>query len=222
MRVLRGREVVEVAEDELRAAVDAHRELLVDLGTGDGRFVLRAAREAPDALVVGVDAVAEAMGETASRAARKPARGGAANALFVVGDALAPPAVLAGRAGLVTVNYPWGSLLRGVAWPEPEALAAVAGLLRPGGRLVALLNLSAAEDSAYAERLELPPLDGEHVEGRLVPGWRSAGLADVACRALALGEDPPHRTTWGQRLVRGSRRETLLVSAVRESSSASS
>ena len=119
----------------------------------------------------------------------------------------------------MTVNYPWGSLLRAVAAPEPDGLAAVAGLLRPGGRLVALLNASAAEDSAYAERLELPPLDGEHVTATLVPGWRAAGLEVAEARVLAPGEEPPHRTSWGQRLVRGSGRETLLVSAVRSSAS---
>ena len=166
---------------------------------------------------MGVDALEAPMAASIRRAAAKPARGGVANARFLVRDALDPPGDLRGRAELVTVNYPWGSLLRAVAAPEPEGLAAVVSWLAGGGRLVALLNASAAEDSAYAERLELPPLDGDHVEGRLVPGWREAGLAEVGARLLAPGEEPPHRTTWGQRLVRGSGRETLLVSAVRSS-----
>ena len=189
----------------------------VDLGTGDGKYVLRAARAHPDRLVVGVDALAEPMAESVRRAAAKPARGGVPNARFVVADALRPPAELVGEASLVTVNYPWGSLLRAVAAPEPDGLAAVVSYLRPGGRLVALLNASAADDSAYAEKLDLPPLDAAHVERALVPGWRDAGLSEVEWRFLARGEEPPHRTTWGQRLVRGSGRATLLVSGVRSS-----
>jgi 16S rRNA (adenine(1408)-N(1))-methyltransferase len=213
MAVIRG--------DELdRATVDSADEILVDLGTGDGRYVLRSARARPDTLVVGVDAISEPMAASASRAARKPARGGAPNALFVAADALAPPEALVGRASLVTVNYPWGSLLRAVAAPEAAGLRAVVSLLRPGGRIVALLNASASEDSAYAERLDLPPLDGEHIGGRLVPGWSAAGLEVVEARLLGPGEEPPQRTSWGQRLVRGSGRETLLVSAVRSSASA--
>ncbi len=191
-----------------------HRDLHVDLGTGDGKFVLRAARAEPDVLHIGVDALEEPMAESIRRAASKPARGGVPNARFMVADAMWPPASLRGQAGLVTVNYPWGSLLRAVAEPEPEGLAAIVGLLRAGGQLIAVLNASAAEDSAYAEKLELPPLDGEHVEGKVVPGWREAGLADVSWQALAAGEDPPYRTTWGQRLVRGSGRETVVVSGV--------
>ena len=192
-----------------------HRDLHVDLGTGDGKFVLRSARAEPDVTHVGIDALEEPMAASIRRAASKPARGGVGNARFLVADATEPPAELAGRASLVTVNFPWGSLLRAVAGPEPRPLAAIAGLLRPGGRLVALLNLSAAEDSAYADRLDLPPLDDAHVRERLVPGWEAVGLEAVEWRALAPGEEPPHRTTWGQRLVRGSGRETLLVSGVR-------
>ena len=199
--------------------LDRYREVWVDLGTGDGKFVLRCARAARDVLVVGIDLLAEQMAESASRAERKPARGGVPNARFVTADATEPPAELAGRASLVTVNYPWGSLLRAVGEPDVATLSEIAGLLAPGGRLVALLNASAAEDNAYAEKLELPPLDGEHVRTRLVPGWEAAGLSSVAARPLAPGERPPHRTSWGQRLVRGSGRETLLVSAVRSSAS---
>lgn len=199
--------------------LERHRAIHVDLGTGDGRFVLRAARAEPDVLHVGVDALAEPMAEAARRAGRKPARGGAANAVFVAADALRPPPELAGRAALVTVNYPWGSLLRAVAAPDAAGFAAVVGMLAPDGRMVALLNASAAEDSAYAERLELPPLDGEHVSEALVPGWEAAGLEVTGARVLGPGEEPPHRTSWGQRLVRGSGRATLLVEAVRPSAS---
>jgi 16S rRNA (adenine(1408)-N(1))-methyltransferase len=210
MPVLREMDAVEL---------DRYGGVHVDLGTGDGKFVLRAARADPGMLHVGVDALAEPMAEAARRAERKPARGGAPNALFVAADAVCPPGALAGRASLVTINYPWGSLLRAVAAPEAEGLGAIAALLRPGGRIVALLNASAAEDGAYAEKLELPPLDSDHVQRALVPGWRDAGLEVAEARLLGPGEEPPHRTSWGQRLVRGSGRETLLVSAVRPSAS---
>ncbi len=214
MPVLRGRSAEAVPASELAALLRRYPEVTVDLGTGDGRFVLREARARPEALVVGVDPVAEAMADSAARGARRPARGGAANALFVVASLERLPAALRGVAAEVAVNFPWGSLLRAVGWPEAEGLATVAELPRPGGRVVALLNASAAERAEYAGRHDLPPLeDDAHVADRLVPGWRAAGLRDVEWRRLAPGEDPPHRTTWGQRLVRGSSRATLLVSA---------
>jgi 16S rRNA (adenine(1408)-N(1))-methyltransferase len=60
----------------------------IDLGTGDGRYVLRAAGENPDTLVIGVDTNAAAMAPTSRRAARRDAL---PNALFVVAAAEHPP-----------------------------------------------------------------------------------------------------------------------------------
>ena len=61
--------------------------VVVDLGTGDGRFVLAAAAAGPDTLVIGVDASAGAMAEASRRAAGPTRRGGLPNALFVVAAA---------------------------------------------------------------------------------------------------------------------------------------
>jgi 16S rRNA (adenine(1408)-N(1))-methyltransferase len=213
-----GADMAEATEFAARASAATH--LIVDLGTGDGRYVLRTARARPDALVIGIDPVSAAMTASAGRAARKPARGGAANAVFVTGSLEQMPGALRGLVHELTVNFPWGSLLRAVGSPEEDGLRAAVDLLAPGGTMVALLNASAAEQEDYADRLDLPPLEDQgHVDGRLVPGWRSAGLDDVRWRYLDPGEDPPRRTTWGQRLVRGSRRSTLLVSGRRPSSS---
>jgi 16S rRNA (adenine(1408)-N(1))-methyltransferase len=188
----------------------------VDLGTGDGRFVLRTARARPDALVIGIDPVVAAMTASASRAVRKPARGGAENAVFLAGSLEGLPEVLRGSASEVTVNFPWGSLLHAVGWPRVDELGSIAELVRPGGSLLALLNASAAEQEQHASRLELPPLEDErHVAERIVPGWEEAGLTDVTWTYLSPGEDPPSRTTWGQRLVRGSGRTTLRLDALR-------
>ena len=214
------RDAVAIATGELAALAARYTDVVVDLGTGDGRHVLRTARARPQALVVGIDPVAEAMAPSARRAARKLARGGVDNALFVVASLEHLPVALRGVASEVTVNFPWGSLLRAVGWPQQQGLRTVVELAAPGGSVVALLNASAGEAGAYADRLDLPPLeDRRHVRQRLAPGWRDAGLVDVRWRYLAAGEQTPWRTTWGQRLVRGSGRETLVACGRRSRSS---
>jgi tRNA G46 methylase TrmB len=60
----------------------------VDLGTGDGRYVLRVAAERPDTLVIGLDANAAAMVKASQGALRC---GVLPNALFVVAAAEDPP-----------------------------------------------------------------------------------------------------------------------------------
>jgi 16S rRNA (adenine(1408)-N(1))-methyltransferase len=60
----------------------------IDLGTGDGRYVLRTAAERPDTLAIGLDANAAAMAASARRATRRDAL---PNALFAVVAAEHPP-----------------------------------------------------------------------------------------------------------------------------------
>ena len=79
--------------------------VVVDLGTGDGRAVLRRAAAEPSALVIGIDAAASAMAEASRRADRR----GPTNALFLAAGVEALSASpLAGRADLVTVTVPVG------------------------------------------------------------------------------------------------------------------
>jgi 16S rRNA (adenine(1408)-N(1))-methyltransferase len=89
--------------------------VIVDLGTGDGRYVLATAAACPDRLVIGVDANAAAMADAARKATArsgkpgkpgKPGRGGLPNALFVVAAVEALPVELAGVADLVTAHFP--------------------------------------------------------------------------------------------------------------------
>src|SRR5688572_18402089 len=108
---------------------------MIDLGTGDGAAVLDAARRAPAALCVGIDADAAALREASSRAARPVKRGGLPNAVFLVADATRIPDVFTGRADEVTVTLPWGSLLRAILSSDRGSVMEVAAALRPGGRL---------------------------------------------------------------------------------------
>src|SRR5579885_886506 len=104
---------------------------MLDIGTGDGKHVLAEARRRPDTLVVALDADAERMRPASSRAAAKPARGGAANAMFVRAAVEALPEELT-AIDEVHVLMPWGSLLRALVLPDLAVLRSVAGRCTPG------------------------------------------------------------------------------------------
>jgi 16S rRNA (adenine(1408)-N(1))-methyltransferase len=215
LRVGTGKETFRLDDDEFESLAREYEDVVIDLGTGDGRFVLRTARERPQSLVVGIDPVHDAMAGVARRASAKPSRGGVPNALFLVASAEALPPALSSKASMVTVNFPWGSLLRTLVLPDPGGLRVVVGLLEPGGCLIALLNASVTDDRDYGERLGLPPLEGAHIDQRLVPGWQESGLDGVSWHRLGPDEEPAHHTTWGRRLVRGSNRSTIVVEGTR-------
>lgn len=170
--------------------------MIVDLGTGDGRAVIAAAATDPRALVVGLDADASAMAAASRRAAGPARKGGLPNALFVVASAEAPGAELSGMADLVTVRFPWGSLLRGVLGLEDAVARGIAALPRPGGGLVEAFVSVTARDRLDGIRV----LDAT-VLGRLAASHRRFGLELVSAAPASVDEVRATRSSWGRRLL---------------------
>lgn len=205
--------LAERGADELAAWLASHDEVIIDVGTGDGSYPYRQARARPGTLCVGVDPAADSLKKNAGRIGRKPSRGGVDNLLLIVADLEHLPAFLEGTASELSVFYPWGTLMRAVAEPSPEGLRALRRLLKPGGRFTVLLNMQVFEDETYRQRSELPTLSPEDVDARLRPAWQAEGLSIEHLELLG-PRQVPIRTTWGQRLTRGSGRNTLHLRAV--------
>src|SRR4051794_36187784 len=126
---------------------------MIDVGAGDGRAALAVAAAEPTTLVVGLDADAASMAEASRRAARAVRKGGLPNALFLVAAAERPPAELCGLAQLITVQLPWGSLLRGCLGFDAAVATGIAALLAPDATLVLLLA------PAHRDRLDGLPVE---------------------------------------------------------------
>ncbi len=167
--------------------------MVVDLGTGTGQSVLRAARRDPDALFVGIDPDAAALREASHAAARAERRGGLPNVVFMVDAAETLPGPLAGRADLVTIALPWGSLLRGLLTADAALLDAVTALLKTGGELELLLSTAPTDGAPIL-------LSSEGDAHALACAYESAGLAALECRAATADDVARLSSSWGRRL----------------------
>lgn len=177
----------------------------MDVGTGDGRFVLRTARSEPQTLVVGIDADATSMMDTARRASRKADRGGAPNALFVVSAAEALPAEMAPIADRVTIHFPWGSLLRGLLRCEPQIILPIVRLARPRALVSMLVSVTNADHATG-----LRPLDVRSVS-ELATEFDARGVELVNARPATDSDIRAANSTWAKRLAAGGRREAWLL-----------
>jgi 16S rRNA (adenine(1408)-N(1))-methyltransferase len=174
--------------------------VLADLGTGDGRFVLATAAANPTRLVIGIDPVADALVDASRRAAAPPRKGGLPNAVFVAAAAESLPHDLHGVAARVTVNLPWGSLLRGALALDEAAAAGIACLVAPGGT-AELLVAPAARDRLAGDVSVERRLEG----GCLAGDWWRHGLCLEDARPATAAELAATPTTWAKRLgLRGS------------------
>jgi 16S rRNA (adenine(1408)-N(1))-methyltransferase len=168
--------------------------VIIDVGTGDGRAVLARAAAAPATLVIGVDANASAMAEASRRADRR----GPANALFLAAGAEAlHGSPLVGRAELVSVQFPWGSLLRGVLGLDLPALDGLASLLGPGARLEVIASVvpsDAVDGLAWLDASTEPGIRA---------AWAAAGAELVEMRPATADEVAASGSTWARRLGAG-------------------
>jgi 16S rRNA (adenine(1408)-N(1))-methyltransferase len=168
----------------------------MDIGTGDGRAVLARATAEPCSLVIGVDANSAAMAEASRRAERR----GPANALFLAAAAEAlPDSFLAGRADLVTVAFPWGSLLRGLLAVDggSAALAGTASALRCGGDLEVLTSVMPTDGVAGLSVLD------KSAEPAIRCAWQAAGLELTGFEPADASTLASIASSWSRRLRGG-------------------
>ena len=109
--------------------------LHVDLGTGDGKFALQIARRTPGIGVIGVDACLDHL--------HGPRRRHPANVRFACCDVLEWPLEMIPMADAVTINFPYGSLLRGLFEGDDDLMIRLDALLGSGSRLEIRVNETA-------------------------------------------------------------------------------
>lgn len=200
----RGPRAMDQAEfDELRGR---YASTLIDLGTGDGAWPRRFAREHGNVLAIGVDSDRKALQEAAKMAERKPARGGAPNALYVAARAESLPPELSGSADWLTIYFPWAALLGLILGGDDQIADILNQLAAPRARLSIVLNAEAAPD-----RFDNPK--PETARKSLKFPLEAAGFRVTASQWLASEKSPP--TTWGGRLVKGSGRSMVALEARR-------
>jgi 16S rRNA (adenine(1408)-N(1))-methyltransferase len=101
----------------------------------------------------------------------------------------------------ITINFPWGSLLRGVLGQDDEVLAGVAQLMAPGATLTALVSVVPRDGlRALPERREL---EEAYVRQGLTVETRPATVAEVAGSA----------SSWAKRLRAPLDRPVTLLRA---------
>ncbi|MEZ5407922.1 MAG: hypothetical protein R2761_07850 [Acidimicrobiales bacterium] len=213
VQVVEGKALGRLAPDELAARVAGAARVVVDVGTGDARAAWRLARAEPDTLVIGLDPAWQRMADTASRARRKPAKGGAPNLVLVNAAVEAVPPALDGVADAVTVLMPWGGLLRGVVDAVPEVCAGLRRLARAGASLEIVIGTSIWRPPVPVELADLPELTPAALAagGELAARWAEAGWAvDGAAVTTSIDGDAP-ATSWARRLGSGSPEALLVV-----------
>lgn len=211
MIILHGKEKKNMTAEEFDALCAQFSRVVIDVGTGDGKNVYKNGKSDPDTLYVGLDAAAENMTDTAKKLVKKPEKGGLANVLLVVGTAENPPEELFGKADELTVFFPWGSLLQGVACAQEEMLSKLHALCKVGADFTFVTTYSPSFEAAEIEKRGLPALSIEFLEGEYKETIAPMGflVEEVALHdnSYAAGFE----SAWAKRLAHGRKRDFYRV-----------
>ena len=170
--------------------------MIVDIGTGDGRYVYRNARANPDKFYIGIDVQPKALEKVSEKIHRKPEKGGLPNVLFVQAPVEELPPELDEVAHEIHIHFPWGSLLRSVASGDKEVLGGLRRIAVPGAWLEIIMGIDESRDAAEVARLELPSLTEEYVRSTLIPRYEMAGFKVEESGISSDAEWPHIETTW--------------------------
>jgi 16S rRNA (adenine(1408)-N(1))-methyltransferase len=173
--------------------------VVVDIGTGDGRYVYRSARSDPDRFYIGIDAERGALQKVSEKIHRKPAKGGLSNVLFVLAPVEDLPSELVQVADEIHIHFPWGSLLRSVVVGDEEVLAGLHRIAAPDAWLEILIGIDEVRDQVEIRRLQLPSLTGDYIRSTLAPRYARAGFNLGDCGVLPRSQWPYVETTWAKR-----------------------
>lgn len=186
---------------------------MLDIGTGDGRFVYQSARRNPDKFFIGVDPSTEALAKISQKIYRKPAKGGLPNVLFLQAAIENLPAELDEVADEIHIHFPWGSLLRAVALGEMSLLGNLRRLCAPHCLLEIVIGLDPQRDCTEVERLGLPILTRRYLETVLPERYRLAGFEVLETGQLSPSDWPHLETSWARKLSGNADRQVVYLVA---------
>ena len=184
---------------------------MIDIGTGDGRFVSRSAARNTDKFFIGIDANVKPLEKPSMKATRNPAKGGLPNVLFVRAAIEDLPEEFDGVADEIHIHFPWGSLLAGVLRGDEHTLSCLRRMGAPDCVLEIISGVDPERDETEVERLGLPSVNADYLLRILVPAYRRAGFDPVEIRELTRKEWSEIETTWARRLRGDDRQVYSLV-----------
>lgn len=188
--------------------------VILDIGTGDGRFVYQMARANPDKLYIGIDASSEALVKVSERIHRNPKHGGAKNALFLKASVETLPEELKNIADEVHIHFPWGSLLRAVLLPDESILRSIRAICKEQALLEIITSIDRNRDANEFERLGIDmDIDDNYFENVLKPRFALAAFKITEHGIIPPGNWPSLCSSWGAKLRSSGTRDARYMIA---------
>jgi predicted RNA methylase len=196
METIRGKTSLVLDFNGWRDRLANYERIILDLGTGDGRYARTLAGQHPGWFIIGVDACRENL--------REHSQAKLTNLLFLIASVQNLPHELDGLISHITINFPWGSLLESLLAGDQMFMRGLASVARSTASLILHLNGGALTEAGTA----LEP-GARTIHSNLhQAGWQVK--APVMMDVHTLRDFP---STWAKRLAFGRDPRAMMLSA---------
>ena len=177
----------------------------MDIGAGEGGYVLHRARIDPTTFGIALDASPDPLASGAWRAKRARVR----NAAFLVESVERLPRELRCLADEVSIHFPWGSLLRGLLDGSSSVVGPIADLMKPDADLRVLVSA--------LERDGFPEVTPSLLRSR-ASAYAQHGLHLIEAQQASSELVVASRSAWAKRLGVGRMRPAVIARYRRDAS----
>lgn len=208
MKIIKGNKSDTLTKNQLDEIVSKYNKVIVDLGTGDGRFVLKNALKNPNNLYIGIDPSEKQLQIYSKEANKKRLN----NALFVVDSLQMLTSDLYNTADELFINLPWGTLLEQIVNPTKESILTMYNLLKEEGTLQIVLGYQDQLEPGETERLNLPELNYELIKDVIYPAFTAyTDFELVDYNKIDKDELKQINSSWAKKLMHGSDRPLYKI-----------
>jgi Methyltransferase domain len=194
METIRGRKSLTLDFNRWNERLANYNRIILDLGTGDGRYARTLAKGHPHWFIIGVDACRENL--------REHSQAKLQNLLFIIARAQELPRELDGLISHITINFPWGSLLESLLVSDSNLMRGLTSISRAKASLDLRLN-----GGALAEAGKTLEAGTDKIYFNLLgAGWQLD--RPVIMDASALKKFP---STWAKRLAFGRDPRAMMI-----------
>lgn len=202
MKTVVGNKTEEMSKTEFGELCSKFEKVVVDLGTGDGRYVFKSAQKNTGNLYVGIDPSQKQLAIYSKKAVKNKLE----NTLFVVGSIEVYPEELSGVANKVLIILPWGTLLQSIVNLDGQALENIGSTIKNGGQLEIIFGYSQDAEPTEVERLGLNKLDINYIYSTMIPKFTMLGYKIDCVEKLTKKQLDQFETTWSKKLRFGQDR----------------
>ena len=212
MEILKGKKTIELLN--FRELLSCYSEVLIDIGTGNGKYPYKYAKKYPNSLAIGIDSAGDNMVKYSVKSQRKLCKGGLDNVLYCTAAIESIPEALVDIGDKITVNFPWGSLLEGIVKGDNLILNAIVKMAKKNCFFRVVFSYTELYESGEIERRELPDLSISYIENTLVPYYNKKKIIITEIKLFSNEDLRKLNTLWAKKLMVSKKRDIYSIEGI--------